>query len=289
MIALMLMCLFYWGRAAPVDLKVRFNETLLVVRWGITVPLNSTSWDPLVWHHEIYGQYFRDQVIYVPWSLDEWSNFQRENNGTRRVPGQFVPMGEIDPSSDGIAAYRLLVHAIHSFPNYLEYLYKQDDIALDLSRLAELDPGAVWQQEYKVYQLGRQFADMYKVKNAEWWKSVNGVPGLKKAMAAGKREFKQKIKTCMGTKYGWAAGRAEVLHVPWTEIYDFRTSMKAFSAGTVYREIAIATFAHCLAFTNATISTRFLGPTAAGKCRTAMACYPISPLLGKSAMSVYIK
>ena len=226
-------------------LQEKFRNTLLVVSFNC-LPYNDTEYpsadEVLRAHHRIYGHLFADQMIYVPWEEEEMADFEEKNRNHYHLPGHFV-RAELLDDTGGLFGYKTMVHAIARMSGFGGYLYKRDDMVINMTGLVDLDANSIWAQGHMVMDLGY---NMENANSAGWgWATAYGMPAMREVMMEN-QDMARQIRMCMGAKWHYPSGFADFLYIPGgEEAMNFRNVMSTFGRASLFAEIATPLFVRC--------------------------------------------
>jgi hypothetical protein len=117
------------GHSTYSDARDKFNDTLLIVKYNYNVTAASAH-D----HLRMWRQVFPNQMIYVPWNAEQISHAKGFLLG--HTTAQFISRLN---DTEGYYAYTVAVDAMIKYPNYGRYLFAHDDMAMNMSKLMEID------------------------------------------------------------------------------------------------------------------------------------------------------
>lgn len=110
-------------QTAKVDPSVKFKDVLLIVNF------NHPTYDSIAPYLSIYAPYFPNIAFYGP-----------------KVPTHLHSIVTEVPYDKGFTGYRAIADAVRKYPDYAGYLYTNDDTALNVFQLAQLDLDKVWKR-----------------------------------------------------------------------------------------------------------------------------------------------
>ncbi|KFH66404.1 hypothetical protein MVEG_06929 [Podila verticillata NRRL 6337] len=123
--------------------SAKFKDILLIVNF------NHPTYAAITPYLSIYAPYFPNIAFYGP-----------------KVPAHLHDIVTEVPYDKGFTGYRSLADAIHKYPDYAGYLYTNDDAALNVFQLAQLDLDKVWK---RVPDLASEVHDRKKPPPSDWF------------------------------------------------------------------------------------------------------------------------
>jgi hypothetical protein len=218
------------------EARSKFEGTIFIVKYNYhpTALLITT-------HYRIWSRVFNFQMIFVPWSKSEISAFTKSNIGANWNAS--IVSHTTDMEVPGSYGYEIATIAMKSVPNAVGYLYAHDDMAMNVSRLMELDSNSVW----RISENTRCDLDLtWQDRNHEWpwWNGKYGIPAIDN-FHLNRADVAVEMKECFGGERVWYVGQADFFYIPQGYKDVFIRVMSAFGENKIFVEIAVPSFLMC--------------------------------------------
>ena len=168
-----------------------FNHILMIVcvNWNSPVDL-------LIMHDNLWKPVMKNIVYYGP--FDKKLIEQMNENGL-----QAVSRSDHDVKPEGTLAYRAVLDAINRFPDFGGYLFKHDDVQINVTAMSSWNTSSIWASRGYNDQI-KNFSHPHD--GVEWW-WPHPRAGLHAVMNSlhGSKEFADKLVSCTGRNDTWPA------------------------------------------------------------------------------------
>lgn len=226
---------FVAGNYSFSDARKRFQDILIVVKYNYKAPPGS-----VLLHLRMWNKVFLNQVIFVPWTVQEIGNFTERNlvgNGNVTIVSKID-----DEASLGYMAYEVVTSAMKSHPDVAGYLFVHDDLAMNVSALMDLDHEKVWQSDYIGQLQCRDLDAGWKNKtNYWWWNSEWGTDAIDQ-MLLNHTDIATEMKKSLGSNHIWCGEQSDFFYIPQKYKDSYIRVMSAFAESIIFLEIAVPTF-----------------------------------------------
>ena len=227
---------FVAGNHSFSDARKRFQDILVIVKYNYKAPPGS-----VLLHLRMWNKVFLNQIIFVPWTVQEIGNFAERNligNGNVTIVSKIDPE-EIDT---GYLAYKVVTSAMKSHPDVAGYLFVHDDLAMNVSAMMDLDQKKVWQSDYFGEGQCRDLDEGWKNKtNGWWWNSEFGTDAIDQ-MLRNHTDIATEMKKSLGSNHVWCAEQSDFYYIPQKYKDSYIRVMSAFVKYQIFLEIAVPTF-----------------------------------------------
>ena len=248
------------GQRSHKDARNKFHDVLFVVKYNF-----NTSIDRILLHHSLWRRAFKNQLIVVQWSQEQINKY-RQIYGLSDSDYRITTVYE-KPDESGFFAYDALTTAMISYPQFSGYLYAHDDMAMNVSKLMELDMDSMWVTASS--QCLNNIDWVNKKNDWTWWNTVWGTKNIQNFLDS-RTDLAMELKECFGSEKTWCYGQSDFFYVP-RSLKDLTLRvLTAYRAYDIFLEIALPTFHHCYVPNNRTVELSLC--TAWGKKRN---IYPI--------------
>jgi hypothetical protein len=227
---------FVAGNHSFSDARKRFQDILVVVKYNYKAPPGS-----VLLHLRMWNKVFLNQIIFVPWTVQEIGNFTERNhvgNGNVTIVSKIDPV-EIDT---GYLAYEVVTSAMKSHPDVAGYLFVHDDLAMNVSALMDLDHEKVWQSDFIQREICRDLDEGWKNKtNYWWWDGEWGTDAIDQ-MLLNHTDIAAEMKESLGSNHIWCGEQSDFFYIPQKYKDSYIRVMSAFAESNIFLEIAVPTF-----------------------------------------------
>ena len=219
------------GQRSHKDARNKFHDVLFVVKYNFNSSVHN-----ILLHHSLWRRVFKNQLIVVQWTQEQINKY-RQIYGLSDSQYRITTVQEKSNES-GFFAYEALTTAMISHPQFSGYLYAHDDIAMNVSKLMELDMDSMWVTgESKCLQLNKK-------DDWVWWYSEWGTKKIQKFLAS-RTDLAMELKECFGSEKVWCYGQSDFFYVPW-RLKDLTLRvLTAYRAYDIFLENALPTFHNC--------------------------------------------
>ena len=216
------------GQRSHKDARNKFHDVLFVVKYNF----NSSIYKILL-HHSLWRKVFKNQLIIVQWTQEQINKY-RQIYGLSDSQYRITTVREKSNES-GFFAYEALTTAMISYPQFSGYLYAHDDMAMNVSKLMELDMDSMWVTgESKCVQLDKK-------DDWVWWYTEWGTKKIQKFLAS-RTDLAMELKECFGSEKVWCHGQSDFFYVPWSLKDLTLRVLTAYRAYDIFLENALPTF-----------------------------------------------
>ena len=227
---------FAAGNHSFSDARKRFQDILVIVKYNYKAPPGS-----VLLHLRMWNKVFLNQIIFVPWTVQEIGNFTERNlvgNGNVTIVSKIDPE-EIDT---GYLAYEVVTSAMKSHPDVAGYLFVHDDLAMNVSALMDLDQKKVWRSDFIQREICRDLDEGWKNKtNYWWWNSEWGTDAIDQ-MLLNHTDIAAEMKESLGSNHIWCGEQSDFFYIPQKYKDSYIRVMSAFAESNIFLEIAVPTF-----------------------------------------------
>jgi hypothetical protein len=227
---------FVSGNHSFSDARKRFQDILVIVKYNYHIPPGT-----VLLHLRIWSRVFINQVIFVPWNVQEIRNFTERNLvGNLNV----TMVSQIDDIDIGIGyvAYEVVTTAMKSHPDVAGYLFVHDDMAMNVSALMDLDHEKVWQSDYIGKEQCRDLDAGWTNKTNEWWWDGEWGTSAIDLMLGNHTDIAAEMKESIGSNHVWCGEQSDFYYVPRKYKDSYIRVMSAFAKYQIFLEIAVPTF-----------------------------------------------
>ena len=171
--------------------RKRFQHVLMVVCVNWKSPI-----DVLIVHDDLWKSVMKNVVYYGPFD----KQFVRDMNEKSL---KAVSRSDYEVAPEGTLAYRAALDAINRFPHFDGYLFKHDDLHINVTAMSSWNISSVWASKSFLYPI-KNFT--HPEDGAEWWFN-HPRAGLNAIMNSleGNNEFADKLTACTGSNDTWPA------------------------------------------------------------------------------------
>lgn len=168
-----------------------FDRILMIVCVNWNSPIHV-----LISHEKLWKPVMKNTVYYGP--FDQQSIIEMNLMGL-----QAVSRSDYEVKPEGTLAYRAALDAINRFPNFDGYLFKHDDIQINVTAMSLWNTSSLWANDYLMYPI-KNFS--HPQDGVEWWFD-HPRSGLKAIMSSlqGSKDFADKLVACTGSNATWPA------------------------------------------------------------------------------------
>ena len=222
------------------DAREKFKDTLFVIKYNYNAPR-----ELVLSHIHIWIKVFRNQMIFLPWTEKEASSFQAHNTST--LPKVNIVSYRDDIVDSGYLAYQVAVIAMKRFPNATGYLFSHDDVAMNVSRLIDLDDKSFWYSSWLPHRTDscRDLDAGWKNQtNNWWWDSAYGTPAIDNLLG-NHTDIATSMQRCFGSVHHWCGEQSDFFYVPQLFRSEFVRVVGAFGDHKIFLEVAIPSFYRC--------------------------------------------
>lgn len=227
---------FAAGNHSFSDARKRFQDILVIVKYNYKAPPGS-----VLLHLRMWNKVFLNQIIFVPWTVQEIGNFTERNlvgNGNVTIVSKIDPE-EIDT---GYLAYEVVTSAMKSHPDVAGYLFVHDDLAMNVSALMDLDHEKVWQSDYVGEGQCRDLDEGWKNKTNDWWWDGEWGTDAIDQMLLNHTDIATEMKKSLGSNHIWCGEQSDFYYIPQKYKDSYIRVMSAFVKFQIFLEIAVPTF-----------------------------------------------
>ena len=229
------------AKLAAKEAKLHFGKILFIVKYNYHAPL-----EKLLLHSSLWSKIFEHQLLVAPYNTS-MLQFAKEKVGDN------IEMLSCKSDDEfGYLAYSSLSTAINMYPHYEGYLYAHDDMALNISKLRDLDLHSFWQSDYDPStsftstSMPTILDDTWTFRNHSWpwFNRYQGIDAMQNAL----RKYpiiREGLEQCTGSQKRWFIGPSDFLYVPQQQSSLYINIMEKLAAEKVFLEIAIPTFIAC--------------------------------------------
>lgn len=242
---LLLSVLIWWYLACSTcavetyrNARTRFKDTVFVVKY------NYRAIPELVLNHiHLWKKVFTTQMIFMPWTNDEVARFQSQNISSRS--NITIISHTRDVQAPGYFAYEAAVTAMEKYPHATGYLYAHDDMAMNVSRLMQLDSKHFWFSKYIKEDSCRDLDKNWTSRhNGWWWDGQYGSAAIDNLLG-NRTDIADEISRCFNSVHHWCGEQADFFHVPQHYRNSFMRILSAFGKYNIFVEIAVPTYYRC--------------------------------------------
>ena len=222
------------------DAREKFKDTIFVVKYNYLAPH-----EIVLSHIRMWIKVFKNQMIFLPWTEKEVSSFQAHNTST--LSNVNIVSYQDDIAYNGFLAYKVAIIAMKRFPDATGYLFSHDDLAMNVSRLIELDDKSFWFSSWlPAHTDSCRDLDMnWKNRtNAWWWDSPFGTPAIDNLLG-NHTGIAASMQRCFGSVHHWCGEQSDFFYVPQILKNEFVRVLGAFGDHIIFLEVAIPTFYRC--------------------------------------------
>ena len=231
------------GQRSHKDARDKFRDVLFVVKYNF-----NASIDRILLHHSLWRRAFKNQLIVVQWTQARINKY-RQIYGLSDSDYRITTVQE-KRNECGFFAYEALTTAMISYPQFSGYLYAHDDMAMNVSKLMELDMDSLWVT--KNSQCVNNIDWVNKKNDWVWWDTKWGTKNIQKFLDS-RTDLAMELKECFGSEKTWCFGQSDFFYVP-RSLKDLTLRvLTAYRAYDIFLEIAMPTFFHCYVPKNRTI------------------------------------
>jgi hypothetical protein len=218
--------------------RMKFKDTIFVVKYNYrAIP------ELVLTHIHLWRRVFTTQMIFIPWTIDEAARFQAMNISARSNIS--IISHTRDVSAPGYFAYEAAVIAMEKYPHATGYLYAHDDMAMNVTRLMQLDNKHFWFSKYINEDSCRDLDKNWKErKNGWWWDEEYGSTAIDRLLG-NRTDIAGEIKGCFNSVHHWCGEQADFFYVPQLYRNSFMRVLSAFGQHNIFVEIAIPTYYRC--------------------------------------------
>ena len=227
---------FVAGNHSFSDARKRFQDILVIVKYNYKAPPGS-----VLLHLRMWNKVFLNQIIFVPWTVQEIGNFTERNlvgNGNVTIVSKIDPE-EIDT---GYLAYEVVTSAMKSHPDVAGYLFVHDDLAMNVSAMMDLDHEKVWQSDYIGEGQCRDLDEGWKNKTNDWWWDGEWGTDAIDQMLLNHTDIATEMKKSLGSNHIWCGEQSDFYYIPQKYKDSYIRVMSAFVKFQIFLEIAVPTF-----------------------------------------------
>ena len=220
------------GQRTHKDSRNHFRDTLLVVKYNLKASIQAIHL-----HHSLWRRAFKNQLIVVQWTQAEINNYKDVyglSDSEYRI--SLIPEKSTE---NGFFAYEALTTAMISYPHFAGYLYIHDDMALNVSKLMDLDMNNLW-----VTAGSQCFPNLNWVNKTNgwcWWNSKFGLENIQNFLSD-RTDLAMEQKECLGSEKTWCSGQSDFFYVPQSLKDSTLRVLTAYRAYDIFIEIALPTF-----------------------------------------------
>ena len=232
------------GKYSYSDARSKFHDILFIVKYNYKVPKEIVRTHLVMWR-----RVFVNQVIFLPWSLEEINSFEVKNTTAN---ANITIISHTD-RFDGYHAYEVVPIAMKLFPNAAGYLYSHDDVALNVSTLIESNSSSFWYTKYFT-AIASTCGDMKhdwsrKKKECGWWFSspfgMDAMYALLSNQSDTARNVVTGMKSCLTSNRLWSIEQSDFFYVPRAYKDIANEVLSVFADHAIFVEIAVPTFYGC--------------------------------------------
>lgn len=222
------------------DAREKFKGTVFVVKYNYKAPR-----EIVLSHIHIWRKVFTNQMIFLPYTEMEASSFQ--THYISALPNITVVSHLDDIDQLGFFAYQAAVIAMKRFPHATGYLFSHDDVAMNVSRLMELDDKAFWYSSWlkpDTDSCRDLDANWKNQTNFWWWDTPYGTSAIDNLLS-NHTDIAASMKKCFGSVHHWCGEQSDFFYVPQIFRSEFVRVLGAFGDHRIFLEIAIPSFYRC--------------------------------------------
>ena len=226
---------FVAGNHSFSDARKRFQDILVIVKYNYKAPPGS-----VLLHLRMWNKVFLNQIIFVPWTVQEIGNFTERNlvgNGNVTIVSKID-----DEFSLGYIAYEVVTSAMKSHPDVAGYLFVHDDLAMNVSAMMDLDHEKVWQSDYIGEGQCRDLDEGWKNKTNDWWWDGEWGTDAIDQMLLNHTDIATEMKKSLGSNHIWCGEQSDFYYIPQKYKDSYIRVMSAFVKFQIFLEIAVPTF-----------------------------------------------
>ena len=174
----------------------RFNGLFDHILMVVCVNWNSPI-DLLIMHDNLWKPVMKNIVYYGP--------FTKMLIEQMHVKGlQAVSRSDNDVKPEGTLAYRAVLDAIDRFPDFGGYLFKHDDVQINVTAMSTWNTSSIWSSDKFFLNQIPNFTHPHDGVGW-WWRHPRA--GLQAVMNSlqGSKEFAEKLVSCTGRNDTWPA------------------------------------------------------------------------------------
>jgi hypothetical protein len=224
------------GQRTHKDARNKFRDTLLVIKYNL-----KASVEAILLHHSLWRRAFKNQLIVVQWTQSEINNY-RQIYGLSDSEYRISMIPE-NSNESGYFAYDAITTAMIGYPHFAGYLYVHDDMALNVSKLMDLDMNNLW---VTAESDCRPNLDWVHKKNTDWtwWDTKWGLENIQNFLRS-RTDLAMELKECLGSEKTWCHGQSDFFYVPQSLKDSALRVLTAYRAYDIFLEIALPTFHNC--------------------------------------------
>jgi hypothetical protein len=223
------------GQRTHEDAHNKFRNTLLIVKYNL-----KASIEAILLHHSLWRRAFKNQLIVVQWTQEEINNY-RQTYGLSDSEYRISMIPERARTS-GYFAYDALTTAMISYPHFAGYLYVHDDMAMNVSKLMDLDMNSLWVTAESQCTSNLDWDN--KKNDWFWWNSKWGLESIKNFLRS-RTDLAMELKECLGSEKTWCFGQSDFFYVPQSLKDSTLRVLTAYREYDIFIEIALPTFHNC--------------------------------------------
>jgi hypothetical protein len=230
------------GQRTRKEARNHFRDTLLVIKYNLKASIQA-----ILLHHSLWRRAFKNQLIVVQWTQAEINNYRQIyglSDSEYRI--SMIPEKSWE---NGYFAYDALTTAMISYPHFAGYLYVHDDMALNVSKLMDLDMNNLWVTAES--QCIPNLDWVNKTNGWCWWNSKFGVENIQNFLSS-RTDLAMELKECLGSEKTWCFGQSDFFCVPQNLKDSTLRVLTAYRAYDIFIEIAMPTFHNCYVLKNRT-------------------------------------
>eukprot|EP01036_Dinobryon_divergens_P036939 gene36939-48196_t len=206
---------------------------------------------------------------------------------------QAVSRSDYDVKPEGTLAYRAVLDAINRFPDFGGYLFKHDDIQINVTAMSSWNTSSIWASRGYNEQI-KNFT--HPQDGVDWW-WPHPRAGLRAVMNSlqGSKKFADKLVSCTGRNDTWPVygGTADFFYLPSTAVSTFLKVAGYLSFHELFLEVAIPTYVRCFRGNVTLLELQFCSGMprnigsitfARNSCPGAPVLHPMKLSLGRSAV-----
>ena len=231
------------GQRSHKDARNKFHDVLFVVKYNF-----NASIDKVLLHHSLWRRAFKNQLIVVQWTQAQINKY-RLIYGLSDSDYRIATIQE-KPNECGFLAYEAWTTAMISYPHFSGYLYVHDDMAMNVSKLMELDMDSLWVTADS--QCLNDIDWVNKKNDWMWWNTEWGTKNIQKFLDS-RTDFAMELQECFGSEKIWCFGQSDFFYVPRSLKDSTIRVLTAYRAYDIFLEIAMPTFHHCYVPKNRTV------------------------------------
>jgi hypothetical protein len=223
------------GQRTHKDARNKFRDTLLVIKYNL-----KASIEAILLHHSLWRRAFKNQLIVVQWTQAEINNY-RQIYGLSDSEYRISMIPE-NSNESGFFAYDAITTAMISYPHFAGYLYVHDDMALNVSKLMDLDMNNLWVTAES--QCLKNLDWVNKKNDWVWWNTKWGLENIQNFLNS-RTDLAMELKECLGSEKTWCYGQSDFFYVPQSLKDSTLRVLTAYRAYDIFLEIAMPTFHNC--------------------------------------------